>query len=69
MCNKDNAPAIFALEPAIGEQRQSAKWDGYVDIGGALNKIATTEIDVPTLLREMEEESEISIKEAKEEGE
>lgn len=64
-----NVSAIFALDPAIGEQRQSAKWDGYVDIGGALNKIATTEIDVPTLLREMEEEAEISIKEAKAEGE
>lgn len=64
-----NVTAIFALEPALGEQRQSGKWDGYVGIGTALNKIATTDIDVPTLLRELQEEAEISIEEAKEMGE
>lgn len=64
-----NVTALFALNPAIGAERKSAKWDGYVDIWGAVNKIATTDIDVPTLLRELKEESEIKITEAKESGE
>lgn len=63
-----NVEALFKLKPAIGEQRQSAKWDGYVDIGKALNKIATTDIDVPTLLRELKEETNISIENAKADG-
>lgn len=62
-----NVPAIFALEPAIGEKRQSPKWDDHVEIGEALDKIATGNIDIQTLLRELKDESEISIKEAKEE--
>ena len=57
-----NIPAIFALEPAIGEQRQSKKWDGYVDIYGSLEELATTNIDVPTLLRELKEKAEGEIK-------
>lgn len=60
-----NVPALFALDPALGEERRSAKWDAYVDIDKAIEELATTDIDVPTLLRKLEEESTTKIQNAK----
>lgn len=64
-----NTDALFVLDPEIGEERQSAKWDGYVPLGDALDKIRTSDTDVPTLLREMKEEAEINIENARGSGE
>lgn len=41
----------------------------YVDIWKAIDQIATTDKDIVTILRELEEESEARIKEAMEIGE
>lgn len=60
-----NLPAITQLEPAVGEQRQSARWDVYVDLNSAITQLRETGDDVPTVLRKLEEESAAKIAEAK----
>lgn len=60
--NKNRA-AWFTGEPALYEETQS-RWDIFVDIDGALKKLAETDIDVNTLMRELEEESNAKIQEA-----
>lgn len=64
-----NTDALFILDPQVGEERKSARWDSHVDLNEAVNKLATTNIDVPTLLRELKEEAEISIENARGSGE
>ncbi|GIN69965.1 hypothetical protein J14TS2_04400 [Bacillus sp. J14TS2] len=61
--NNKNRNAWFTGEPALYEEMQS-RWDIFVDIGGALKKLAETDIDVNTLMRELEEESTGKIQEA-----
>ncbi|WP_062110028.1 ABC transporter substrate-binding protein [Bacillus niameyensis] len=60
-----NREALFKLQPAIYDGHIS-RWDRYVDYHSALTKLATSDIDVNTVLRELKEETEIKIKEAKE---
>lgn len=57
--NKNRA-AWFIGDPALYEETQS-RWDFQVDINGALKKLAETNIDVNTLMRELEEESNAKI--------
>lgn len=63
-----NREAFFAHEPAMYQETISP-WDQYVDIWKAIDQIATTDKDIVTILRELEEESEARIKEAMEIGE
>lgn len=58
-----NRDAWFTGEPALYEELQS-RWDIFVDIGGTLKKLAETDIDVNSLMRELEEESSGKIQEA-----
>lgn len=53
----------FPADPAIGEETQSGKWDGYVDFNGALDNLAETDMDIHSILRELKEESEAKISE------
>lgn len=59
-----NVDAYFFGEAAVFEGRQS-KWDGFVDINEAIRKIREENMDVVTALRELAEESEGKIDEAK----
>lgn len=45
--DRKNVSAIFSLGPAVGEHRQSTKWDSYVDIGKAIEELASSEIMFP----------------------
>lgn len=60
-----NISAITQLEPAVGEQRQSARWDDFVDLDSAIAQLRESGDDVPTVLRKLEEESAAKIAEAK----
>ena len=60
-----NREALFKLQPAIYEE-QISRWDRFVDYYSALTKLATTDIDVNTVLRELKEETEGKIKDAME---
>lgn len=60
-----NTKAITQLEAAVGEERLSIRWDAYVDMNNAIEEIRENNGDVPTILRELEEESEAKIIEAK----
>lgn len=59
-----NVQAYFFGEAAIHEETRS-RWDEYVDINGAMNRLKTENIDVNTLLRELAEESALKIQDAK----
>lgn len=59
-----NVNAYFFGEAAVFEDRQS-KWDEYVDMEEAERKIREENMDVVTVLRELSEESEKKIEEAK----
>ncbi len=58
-----NLSAYFALDAALFKEQQS-KWNGYVDLGAALTRLAEEGIDVNTLLQQVKEESEVKIQEA-----
>lgn len=59
-----NRDAWFALEPAIFEEHFSY-WNQYVSIGDALAKMRDEGMDVNTVLRELKEESEVKIEDAR----
>lgn len=58
-----NVDAYFVGEAALFDEMQS-RWNRYVDINGALNRLKTESIDVNTLLRELAEESTLKIEDA-----
>lgn len=58
-----NREAWFTGEPALYNETQS-RWDILVDMNSALKKLAETDIDVNTLMRELEEESNAKIQDA-----
>ncbi len=59
-----NILALFQGEQAELPERKSV-WDQYVDLEGALTEFAESDIDVPTFLRNLKEESEAKIADAK----
>lgn len=59
-----NVQAYFYGQPAIFEGRQST-WDRFVDINSAIDKIRDEDMDAVTALRQLVEESEGKIEEAK----
>ncbi|WP_195573036.1 ABC transporter substrate-binding protein [Paenibacillus sp. 1001270B_150601_E10] len=59
-----NVSAFYAVPPALPPAKIS-QWDKYVDIAGSMLKFSTSDMDIASFLRELKEESQIKITEAK----
>lgn len=59
-----NVAAFYEVPPALPPAKISS-WDQYVDIGGSMLKFSQSDMDIASFLRQLKEESEIKIKEAK----
>lgn len=59
-----NVAAFYEVSPALPPAKIST-WDKYVDIGGSMLKFSTSDMDIASFLRELKEESQIKITEAK----
>ena len=57
-CNGD-VPESVCAPPA-----RASVWDKYVDLNGAMQKFATSDMNIPEFIRVLEEESAIKIKDA-----
>ncbi|MBO0993193.1 ABC transporter substrate-binding protein [Bacillus sp. SD088] len=54
---------VFSRDMAL-PPKEISKWDEYVDIQGSLKDFVETDMDIPSFLRVLEEESEAKIKDA-----
>lgn len=63
-----NVAAFYETSPALPPAKIST-WNPYVDIGGSMLKFSQSDMDIASFLRQLKEESEIKIKEAKKQKE